>query len=96
MFRFGSCEQFWSIYSHLVRPGDLSSHSDFHLFKMGIKPMWEDETNRYRYQSSSCLHHFYIDTGLHRLQIRSILTTCSFYCFFFFLNVKIIIFLAAF
>ena len=44
--RFGSCEQFWSIYSHLVRPGDLSSHSDFHLFKMGIKPMWEDETNR--------------------------------------------------
>lgn len=45
--RFGSCEQFWSIYSHLVRPGDLSSHSDFHLFKMGIKPMWEDETNRY-------------------------------------------------
>ncbi|TRY67129.1 hypothetical protein TCAL_07216 [Tigriopus californicus] len=45
--RFASCEQFWRLYSHLVRPGDLQSHSDFHLFKEGIKPMWEDEVNRY-------------------------------------------------
>ena len=45
--RFGSCEQFWSLYSHLVKPGDLASHSDFHLFKMGIKPMWEDEANKF-------------------------------------------------
>ncbi|XP_039997367.1 eukaryotic translation initiation factor 4E family member 2 related sequence 1 isoform X2 [Xiphias gladius] len=37
-----SVEQFWKFYSHLVRPGDLSGHSDFHLFKEGIKPMWED------------------------------------------------------
>jgi len=44
---FASCEQFWKIYSHLVRPGDLSSHSDLHVFKEGIKPMWEDEANRY-------------------------------------------------
>uniref|UniRef100_A0A672GFH6 Eukaryotic translation initiation factor 4E type 2-like n=1 Tax=Salarias fasciatus TaxID=181472 RepID=A0A672GFH6_SALFA len=36
-----SVEQFWRFYSHLVRPGDLSGHSDFHLFKEGIKPMWE-------------------------------------------------------
>uniref|UniRef100_UPI003AAC6A44 eukaryotic translation initiation factor 4E type 2-like isoform X2 n=1 Tax=Centroberyx gerrardi TaxID=166262 RepID=UPI003AAC6A44 len=39
-------EQFWKFYSHLVRPGDLTGHSDFHLFKEGIKPMWEDEANR--------------------------------------------------
>jgi len=44
--RFGSVEQFWRFYSHLVRPGELSSHSDFHLFKMGIKPMWEDDANK--------------------------------------------------
>jgi len=44
---FASCEQFWNIYSHLVRPGELSSHSDLHVFKDGIKPMWEDEANRY-------------------------------------------------
>ena len=40
-YRFASCEQFWEIYSHIVRPGDLQSHSDFHIFKEGIKPMWE-------------------------------------------------------
>ncbi|XP_069753258.1 eukaryotic translation initiation factor 4E type 2 isoform X4 [Narcine bancroftii] len=39
-------EQFWRFYSHLVRPGDLTGHSDFHLFKDGIKPMWEDEANK--------------------------------------------------
>jgi len=44
--RFGTVEQFWRLYSHLVRPGELSSHSDFHLFKCGIKPMWEDEANK--------------------------------------------------
>ncbi|CAI9596057.1 unnamed protein product [Staurois parvus] len=36
-------EQFWRVYSHLVRPGDLSGYSDFHLFKEGIKPMWEED-----------------------------------------------------
>ncbi|XP_043933018.1 eukaryotic translation initiation factor 4E type 2 isoform X2 [Protopterus annectens] len=41
-----SVEQFWKMYSHLVRPGDLTGHSDFHLFKEGIKPMWEDEANK--------------------------------------------------
>ncbi|XP_018915709.1 eukaryotic translation initiation factor 4E type 2 [Bemisia tabaci] len=43
--RFGSVEQFWAIYSHLVRPSELQCLSDFHLFKVGIKPMWEDEAN---------------------------------------------------
>ncbi|XP_051920001.1 eukaryotic translation initiation factor 4E type 2-like isoform X2 [Hippocampus zosterae] len=41
-----SVEQFWKFYSHLLRPGDLTGPSDFHLFKEGIKPMWEDECNR--------------------------------------------------
>lgn len=44
---FATCEQFWHIYSHLIRPGDLHSHSDFHIFKRGIKPLWEDDANRY-------------------------------------------------
>ena len=43
-----------------MKPGELASHSDFHLFKMGefkvcfsfmllpgIKPMWEDEANKF-------------------------------------------------
>ncbi|KAK7790882.1 hypothetical protein R5R35_010746 [Gryllus longicercus] len=44
--RFASVEQFWAIYSHLARPSELQSHSDFHLFKVGIKPMWEDTANQ--------------------------------------------------
>ena len=50
---FATCEQFWSLYSHLIRPGDLQSHSDFHIFKRGIKPLWEVITNRsYEYSAN--------------------------------------------
>ncbi|KAM0731689.1 Eukaryotic translation initiation factor 4E type 2 [Formica fusca] len=44
--RFASVEQFWGLYSHLVRPSELTVHTDFHLFKVGIKPIWEDEANQ--------------------------------------------------
>merc|ERR1711894_598283 len=43
---FATCEKFWQIYCHLVRPGDLAGHSDYHLFKHGIRPMWEDKANK--------------------------------------------------
>ncbi|KAK8781707.1 hypothetical protein V5799_016952 [Amblyomma americanum] len=43
---FDTVEQFWRHYSHLIRPSEMSGHSDYHLFKEGIKPMWEDEANR--------------------------------------------------
>ncbi|XP_016347593.1 eukaryotic translation initiation factor 4E type 2-like isoform X1 [Sinocyclocheilus anshuiensis] len=43
---FASVEQFWRFYSHMIRPGDLTGHSDFHLFKEGVKPMWEDDANK--------------------------------------------------
>jgi translation initiation factor 4E len=43
---FASVEQFWTYYSHMVRPSELTGHSDYHLFKEGIRPMWEDEANR--------------------------------------------------
>ncbi|GAB6019782.1 Eukaryotic translation initiation factor 4E type 2 [Chamberlinius hualienensis] len=43
---FASVEQFWSNYSFLIRPSELCVHSDFHLFKDGIKPMWEDSANK--------------------------------------------------
>ncbi|GAB1605528.1 eukaryotic translation initiation factor 4E type 2-like isoform X1 [Argonauta hians] len=43
---FASVEQFWSLYSHLLRPTDLPGHSDYHIFKDGIRPMWEDSANK--------------------------------------------------
>ncbi|KAK3737319.1 hypothetical protein RRG08_067384 [Elysia crispata] len=44
---FASVEQFWNIHSYIVRPGDMSGHVDYHLFKEGIRPMWEDEANKH-------------------------------------------------
>lgn len=44
--RFASVEQFWGLYSHLVRPSELLTYTDFHLFKVGVKPMWEDAANK--------------------------------------------------
>ena len=38
---FSTVEQFWKIYCHLVRPSSLHSHADLHVFKEGIKPLWE-------------------------------------------------------
>ncbi|KAI9301446.1 translation initiation factor eIF 4e-like domain-containing protein [Cunninghamella echinulata] len=42
---FSSVEEFWAVYSHLKRPHELPTISDYHLFKHGIRPMWEDDTN---------------------------------------------------
>lgn len=43
---FNTVEKFWALYGHIIRPSEMSVHSDFHLFKQGIKPMWEDEANK--------------------------------------------------
>ena len=43
---FSTVEAFWSIYSHLKRPSSLPSVSDYHIFKKGIRPVWEDQENR--------------------------------------------------
>ncbi|CAG8433370.1 8102_t:CDS:2 [Ambispora gerdemannii] len=42
---FSSIEDFWKVYSHLRRPHELPNISDYHLFKQGVRPVWEDETN---------------------------------------------------
>ncbi|KAG9065759.1 Eukaryotic translation initiation factor 4E type 2 [Linnemannia hyalina] len=42
---FGSVEDFWAVYSHLKRPHELPNVSDYHLFKQGVRPVWEDTTN---------------------------------------------------
>jgi len=43
---FCSGEEFWALYSHLLRPNRIPVATDYHLFKKGIKPMWEDINNR--------------------------------------------------
>ncbi|EHA8588440.1 eukaryotic translation initiation factor NCBP [Cocos nucifera] len=42
---FSTVEGFWVCYCHLVRPSSLPSPTDLHLFKEGIRPLWEDAAN---------------------------------------------------
>ncbi|GFP84159.1 eukaryotic translation initiation factor ncbp [Phtheirospermum japonicum] len=42
---FSTVEAFWVTYCHLARPSTLPSPTDLHLFKDGIRPLWEDSAN---------------------------------------------------
>ncbi|KAJ1985418.1 hypothetical protein H4R34_000072 [Dimargaris verticillata] len=42
---FSSIEDFWAVYSHLKRPHELPTITDYHLFKQGVRPIWEDDVN---------------------------------------------------
>ena len=44
--RCESVEEFFVVYQHLKRPSSLPLVSDYHLFKQGIRPIWEDEENK--------------------------------------------------
>jgi translation initiation factor 4E len=43
---FNTVEKFWSYYAFMTRPHDLNGHADIHLFKDGIRPLWEDDANK--------------------------------------------------
>eukprot|EP01103_Thecamoeba_quadrilineata_P005959 TRINITY_DN156_c1_g1_i1.p1 TRINITY_DN156_c1_g1~~TRINITY_DN156_c1_g1_i1.p1 ORF type:complete len:246 (-),score=50.99 TRINITY_DN156_c1_g1_i1:128-865(-) len=38
-------EDFWRLYNNIVKPSNLISGSDYHLFKEHIEPKWEDQHN---------------------------------------------------
>jgi translation initiation factor 4E len=42
-------EEFWMVYDYLKRPNDIPSTNamttEYHLFRAGIKPVWEDTNN---------------------------------------------------
>ena len=41
-----SIENFWSIFQHLKSPKYLTPNISYHIFKKGIKPLWEDKNNK--------------------------------------------------
>jgi translation initiation factor 4E len=43
---FDTAEQFFTVYQHLKRPSTLPLVSDYHLFKKGVRPIWEDDENK--------------------------------------------------
>lgn len=46
MMSIKTVEEFWLAYSHLKRPSSLPTVSDYHLFKKGVRPIWEDDENK--------------------------------------------------
>ena len=43
---FGTVEDFWAVYQHLLRPDKVEARTCYHLFQEGVQPMWEDEANK--------------------------------------------------
>ncbi|KAJ2456031.1 eukaryotic translation initiation factor 4E [Coemansia sp. RSA 2336] len=39
-------EDFWGVYNKIPSPLDLPHGSNYHLFREGIEPMWEDKANK--------------------------------------------------
>jgi len=39
-------EDFWAVYHHMEYASRLESGCDYALFKTGIRPMWEDQSNK--------------------------------------------------
>jgi translation initiation factor 4E len=46
MCRFDTAQDFWKVYHHLRRPSALPTVSDYHFFREGIRPVWEDDENK--------------------------------------------------
>ncbi|XP_040566026.1 eukaryotic translation initiation factor 4E type 2 [Lepeophtheirus salmonis] len=44
---FNTCEDFWRFHCYFKPFHHLPKPSDWYIFREGIKPMWEDDANRY-------------------------------------------------
>lgn len=44
---FSSVEEFWGVYNNIAPVSELALKSDYHLFKEGIRPEWEDPKNKH-------------------------------------------------
>jgi len=44
---FSTVEDFWCLYNHIKPASELRLGCDYCLFKQGIRPMWEDDANKY-------------------------------------------------
>ncbi|KAI3723480.1 hypothetical protein L2E82_35086 [Cichorium intybus] len=42
VYTFDTVEEFWCLYDQVFKPSKLPGIADFHLFKAGIEPKWED------------------------------------------------------
>jgi len=42
---FNTVEEFWCLWNNIKAANELPTGSDYHLFKLGIEPKWEDKAN---------------------------------------------------
>ncbi|XP_031479372.1 BTB/POZ domain-containing protein NPY3-like isoform X2 [Nymphaea colorata] len=42
VYSFDTVEDFWCLYDQIFKPSKLLANADFHCFKAGIEPKWED------------------------------------------------------
>jgi translation initiation factor 4E len=45
LYTISSVEDFWRLYNNIRQPSHLDRNSNYHFFKEGIDPMWEDPAN---------------------------------------------------
>jgi len=46
IYEISTIEDFWAVYNNIADASGIVPGSTYHFFKAGIKPMWEDPTNR--------------------------------------------------
>ncbi|EAS29346.3 eukaryotic translation initiation factor 4E-1 [Coccidioides immitis RS] len=44
---FNSVEEFWGVYNNITPTSELGLKADYHLFKKGVRPEWEDQQNKH-------------------------------------------------
>ncbi|POR39109.1 Translation Initiation Factor Eif4e [Tolypocladium paradoxum] len=44
---FDSVEEFWGVYNNVAPVSELPQKADYHLFKAGVRPEWEDPQNKH-------------------------------------------------
>ncbi|XP_057429691.1 eukaryotic translation initiation factor [Lotus japonicus] len=42
VYTFDTVEEFWCLYDQIFKPSKLPNGGDFHMFKDGVEPKWED------------------------------------------------------
>ncbi|XP_012828606.1 PREDICTED: eukaryotic translation initiation factor isoform 4E-2-like [Erythranthe guttata] len=42
VYTFDTVEEFWCLYDQIFRPSKFTGNADFHLFRAGVEPKWED------------------------------------------------------
>lgn len=46
IWSYSTVEDFWRLFNNLVPPSRLPQGSNYHMFKHGVQPEWEDDFNR--------------------------------------------------